>query len=884
MALKNKDILLYEADLIRRAVEESFNTAERVGKLFVDVIEEFSKSEYAAVKGFQIISSVDELPENPTREQLMIGYLLGTKMYVYVGDYGDTLEGKYLGIELKGDKGDKGDKGESGVSLGEVALVDDLTTGGSESALTAEMGKQLKGLINDVDEMLEPYSVEDMEVLPLISRTGGQLVNTNTSRAQNGGGGAYANDLYAVTPGDVLQLEFAAGNTAAISGSFDAFGFGFFASTPSGGTSAVAMVESNGSPLKLKDSPSASPLRVTVPAGASHLGCTVWVSVTNSVVVKKVTNGLDIATTSELEDIEERVEAVESAAGIVGDVTETAESVAIESDMAAARTKYMAAPYIGNICRLRTTGSGGTWVAGWEVSAGQRYRVKFKRTDGTQWDAFTAIAFFTAPPSTDMMEGITALKVVGDTSSYVKFGDFRDSDASFDVEVPLGYTWMAVSSYYGKDATVHKIGLSAIDLVARNAIEYMSIPEPEWSVPDKLYAIVGVEKRVYIDCILKDFGYYVVSVHGDSSNSITVTDYSDAKKANPDPSKPSDYYTKLVACINGGYLYFRAITAGETEITLDVYDPHGRFSGSKTLTFVAIEKTLPSRPMNVCMFGDSITEVYNMAAFVRHKFDVLFPNAVNLPNFVGSKRHAYFNPYIDVDWNTRYEGWWGKYYRWLDGEIGSGSPLVHNGAIDITHWRTADGTFSDNPSDTTYSHSAGCGLGANEFVDVVSFALGSNQTITADDRNKELEALKTIIKAFHDENANTVFIVHLNTLLGRGGGVDMWMGKLLTIYEWRKLVLTNLLNDPNLDGFKIIIGDLGCCYDRFYAYRHSSVEAAPQYPTEMVERITMNTGDEGDRIGSYAALDIQHPSKSGEQQLGESIVPVVLKAMQMCDK
>ena len=45
----------------------------------------------------------------------------------------------------KGDKGDPGPKGDSGVDLGEVVLVNDLTTGGRESALSAEQGKVLAG-------------------------------------------------------------------------------------------------------------------------------------------------------------------------------------------------------------------------------------------------------------------------------------------------------------------------------------------------------------------------------------------------------------------------------------------------------------------------------------------------------------------------------------------------------------------------------------------------------------------------------------------------------------------------------------------------------------------------------------------------------------------
>lgn len=44
----------------------------------------------------------------------------------------------------QGPEGPQGPKGDSGVDLGEVVLVNDLTTGGEESALSAEQGKELK--------------------------------------------------------------------------------------------------------------------------------------------------------------------------------------------------------------------------------------------------------------------------------------------------------------------------------------------------------------------------------------------------------------------------------------------------------------------------------------------------------------------------------------------------------------------------------------------------------------------------------------------------------------------------------------------------------------------------------------------------------------------
>ena len=141
---KTIDELKAAAAVVRDATEEHENTALRIGQLLLDTIETLGDVHANAIKGFVAIASTDDLPESPTAEQQQKGWLLGTVLYVYVGEGGDTLGGKWQSADLKGGKGDKGD---SGVHLGDVVLVNDLTTGGEESALTAEMGKVINSII-----------------------------------------------------------------------------------------------------------------------------------------------------------------------------------------------------------------------------------------------------------------------------------------------------------------------------------------------------------------------------------------------------------------------------------------------------------------------------------------------------------------------------------------------------------------------------------------------------------------------------------------------------------------------------------------------------------------------------------------------------------------
>lgn len=161
MANKTIDEIKAEAAVVRDATEEKENTALRVGTVLIDMIDTLSESvSINAIKGYVVIDSTSELPENPTPEQQQKGYLLDTTLYVYVGEGGDTLDGKYQSAELKGADGQdgapgpQGPKGDSGVDLGEVVLVNDLTTGGEGSALSAEMGKELGDMLIEHTENL----------------------------------------------------------------------------------------------------------------------------------------------------------------------------------------------------------------------------------------------------------------------------------------------------------------------------------------------------------------------------------------------------------------------------------------------------------------------------------------------------------------------------------------------------------------------------------------------------------------------------------------------------------------------------------------------------------------------------------------------------------
>lgn len=174
------DELRSAAAVVRDATEEGENTATRIGQLFLDTVNTLCNVSTNAIKGYVVISSTSDLPTSPTTDQQMKGYLLDTTLYVWVCTGGDTLDGKYQSAQLKGEDGKTGPKGDSGVHLGDVVLVNDLTTGGEVNALSAEMGKVLNEKIENKGDdvyMVTSSSLADaVAEVPLDDRKVGLVI------------------------------------------------------------------------------------------------------------------------------------------------------------------------------------------------------------------------------------------------------------------------------------------------------------------------------------------------------------------------------------------------------------------------------------------------------------------------------------------------------------------------------------------------------------------------------------------------------------------------------------------------------------------------------------------------------------------------------------
>lgn len=78
------------------------------GKILKEILDNLGRISVDGIKGFTPISSLDDLPLNPTTEQKRQAYIFENALYVYVGAGGDTLGGLYQSVELVSlDWGDK---------------------------------------------------------------------------------------------------------------------------------------------------------------------------------------------------------------------------------------------------------------------------------------------------------------------------------------------------------------------------------------------------------------------------------------------------------------------------------------------------------------------------------------------------------------------------------------------------------------------------------------------------------------------------------------------------------------------------------------------------------------------------------------------------------
>lgn len=154
---------------------------------FSELEEKIGEGVGGALGGYKTVNSIDNLPSIGEEN---LGYIVGTKLYIYVGTGGDTLDGKYKDVgEFRGPEGatpeigengnwfingkdtGKPSKGADGVSLGEIALVQETGTGiGSENKVMSQKAVSTE-LLKLKEEAAIPDDLKNLQLAGILNKT-----------------------------------------------------------------------------------------------------------------------------------------------------------------------------------------------------------------------------------------------------------------------------------------------------------------------------------------------------------------------------------------------------------------------------------------------------------------------------------------------------------------------------------------------------------------------------------------------------------------------------------------------------------------------------------------------------------------------------------------
>ena len=260
------------------------------------------------------------------------------------------------------------------------------------------------------------------------------------------------------------------------------------------------------------------------------------------------------------------------------------------------------------------------------------------------------------------------------------------------------------------------------------------------------------------------------------------------------------------------------------------------------LRIAVIDNVVNVAKLIVCI-GDSITENKNMAYYIQTGLESVLTEDSLQPVFVGTQGGVSGMSGKP----TRHEGWYGRTYSWL--ATSTESPLVNpdTGKIDIAHYKTT--------------------LGIEGEIHAVSLAAGFNDCTSMASALNGFQAMQSIIAAFKEVYSDTKFVVQLVTYPAKGNvlqpeGEELQEKKNYLSY-FRKLCLDAYGNnqDPN-----IIIGNMGICYDRWYAYPRQK-----QHPSSFYTNDLDLTAVVTDRV---------HPTEDGTNEMAYGLIPGIVKILQ----
>lgn len=209
---------------------------------------EISSSPAGNIGGYKYKNSVSELPDPPSEDEVNVGWIIGTDLFVYVGSGGDTLNGKYKNVGpfrgpegsrgasayevawsegfrgsesewLESLKGKDGKDGKDGVSLGEIVLVQELEeSDGSDRRVVSQKAvsegiRQTNELIAETKSLVNTYKGK---VVPVTVTSNKRYTGDVGEKPVSVGGFGYC--CTTVAKGDNLFVKFNPYNSTEVNG------------------------------------------------------------------------------------------------------------------------------------------------------------------------------------------------------------------------------------------------------------------------------------------------------------------------------------------------------------------------------------------------------------------------------------------------------------------------------------------------------------------------------------------------------------------------------------------------------------------------------------------------------------------------------------------
>ncbi|WP_028375983.1 hypothetical protein [Leeuwenhoekiella sp. MAR_2009_132] len=381
--------------------------------------------------------------------------------------------------------------------------------------------------------------------------------------------------------------------------------------------------------------------------------------------------------------------------------------------------------------------------------------------------------------------------------------------------------------------------ISEYDLIKEKVLsnENPKITESRLQILDTHQAIKGVEKSIYFDNIL-----------------LNITGLNSYKGA---------FY-----CIDGKndrYRFFLTPNNTTTRVAnLRVLSENLNLIKQKNINIDVLDNTLATR-YNCLYIGDSIGEFQNLPYFIDQLFKSKLVAGSLPPYWVGTNggengSGGNFQPNRRI----RHESYSGKTSGFM---VQKSAPnKFYNsatGTLDINNYAANIAQYYDE-NDLLQTGLTGVGTGK---IDCVVFNIGYNDTrsdIVNTSFAGSMNNYNEFIAAVRVHNPNCKFVINLITLPSIDDPIQS--ATLLHIYKlknnwfYRQQLLDNFLGTDS----NIFIGDMGLCYNRYYAF--------PRNTTTLVNSLYANSNE-----GTVS--DPTHPTEFGTREIAENGAPTILKAL-----